>query len=75
LGDLAHRFDGGGFEALKKALQSMKIRRFEFAEFLGKELPRGGEKDRLIDELLKTHETINVLLELIAEEERFKPSE
>jgi hypothetical protein len=62
-------------EALKKALQSMKIRRFEFAESLGKELPRGGEKDRLIDELLKTHEAINVLRELIAEEERSKPSE
>jgi hypothetical protein len=65
----------GQLEALKKALQSMKIRRFEFAESLGKELPRGGEKDRLIDELLKTHEVINVLLELIAEEERSKPSE
>jgi hypothetical protein len=57
-------------EALRKALQSMKTQRFQFAESLGKEGPRGGEKEHLIDELLKTHEVINVLRELIAEEER-----
>jgi len=74
LGDLAHRFDGGGFEALKKALQSMKIRRFEFAEFPWERIATRG-RERPLDELLKTHEAINVLLELIAEEERFKPSE
>ena len=47
-------------EKMKKTLEALKQRRFEFVESLGSPR-RGGEEGRLIEELLKVHEAINVL--------------
>jgi hypothetical protein len=57
-------------EKLRKSLQALKTRQFQFAEAFGTESIRGGEKERHIDELLKVHEAINVIEEIIAEEEK-----
>ena len=57
-------------EKLRKSLQALKTRRLQFAEAFGTESQRGGEKDRHIEELLKVHEAIKVMEELIAEEEK-----
>lgn len=61
---------GERLEKLVAALKVVKVRRMEFAEALSQtQLPRG-ESERLIAELLKTHEAVKVLQEIMAEEER-----
>ena len=60
-------------ERLKKlmtALKAVKARRIEFAEALGQTQVSKTESERLIDELLKAHEAVKVLQEIMAEEER-----
>jgi hypothetical protein len=59
-------------DKLRKSLQALQARRFQFAEAFGTESPRGGEKERHIEELLKVHEAIKVMEELIAEEEKMR---
>jgi hypothetical protein len=59
-------------DKLRKSLQALRTRRFQFAEAFGIESPRGGEKERHIEELLKVHEAIKVMEELIAEEEKMR---
>jgi hypothetical protein len=59
-------------DKLRKSLQALQTRRFQFAEAFGTESPRGGEKERHIEELLKVHEAIKVMEELIAEEEKMR---
>ena len=57
-------------DRLRQSLQALQTRRFQFAEAFGTESSRGGEKERHIEELLKVHEAIKVIEELIAEEEK-----
>ena len=59
-------------DKLRKSLQVLQTRRFQFAEAFGTESPRREEKERPIEELLKVHEAIKVMEELIAEEEKMR---
>jgi hypothetical protein len=61
---------GERLEKIVTALKVVKGRRIEFAEALGQtQLPKD-EPERLIEELLKAHEAVKVLQEIMAEEER-----
>lgn len=55
---------------LERALEELIKRRFQFAEALGARTSQRGDTERSIEELLKTHEAIKVLEELMAQEKR-----
>jgi hypothetical protein len=55
---------------LERSLEVLKRRRFECAAALGEARLGEGEPERLVDELMATHEAVKVIQELIAEEER-----
>jgi hypothetical protein len=55
---------------LERSLEALKRRRFECAAAIGDERLGQGEPERIVDELMATHEAVKVIQEIIAEEER-----
>jgi hypothetical protein len=55
---------------LERSLETVKQRRFEIAEALGREKLPKGQPEQFIADLLTTHEAVKVFQELIAEEEK-----